>query len=179
MRDIILDYTCLAPIFLLDKSLEQIPEPFRMQGNHVSFTVPFSEYKTFVKCNLRKKDYLASPTALLKKYESSNDTENMFRCYLRDMSVAVCKELHYSTSNGKEATIIKHSCDGSISLSLDEISKVYDRGDTYDAELRNYMQDYGFDLPSSWTLHNHRLFTYAYFLWRKSTEDVRFWEVSV
>ena len=113
----------LAPLLLLDKDMEPVPEPFRMQGN-VLLLVPFSEYISFIDFYLDKVNYLSTPTHLLKQYVNDKNLDKLYQSFLMDMAFAVAKELHYAEAHQKDATFIVHTIENADMKKLPKKAKL-------------------------------------------------------
>lgn len=151
----------LAPLFLLDKSLEEVPEPFRMQGN-VIFTVDFSEYLRFIELCLEKDDYLSQPTSTLKTYLNMRDEKSLYSAFLCDMAHAVAKELHYAESSNKDATTIIHTRAGVATKTIPDVIEMYRGVRTFtEDKLRTHMYYNNFQLPKFFREKNNILWEYA------------------
>lgn len=117
----------LATFFLLDPTLERSPEPIRFQPN-VKVIIPFSEYIVFIDKYLDKRDFLQTPTALLKAYLKEGNYYELGKCYYKDMAVAIIKELYYCSLYGRKPTKIRHDIEGSqYAISMDQIRSKYDK----------------------------------------------------
>lgn len=151
----------LAPILLLDKEMEEIPEPFRMQNN-VLLIVSFNEYLAFIKNYLDKVDYLSTPTSMLKRYVDRNDIPELTKAFFRDMAYAVAKELHYAEAVKKEATFIIHEMDCTNVLSTSQVQSMFMGIKAYtETEIYTYMQAKDFGLPRFFQEKNLFLWQYA------------------
>lgn len=177
MQDRELTYDNLAPLYLLNKSLEQKPDPFRLQGDKITFIVPFIEYKRFVHNCLREVDYLATPTRQLLRYVREDNTMSLYSCYLKDMAIAICKELHYAEQFGKDATHYKHKSDGEIIYSRENIKELFQLSPCQ-SDLRAYMQAHEYPLPKDFRVANHDLWEYANALYYLAQVGAKEWEVA-
>lgn len=178
MQDKELTYENLAPLYILNKELEETPDPFRLQGDKITFIVPYNEYKRFVSRCLREVDYLATPTKDLLSYYKSGNEDELYSSYLRDMAVAICKELHYAESCGKDGTLYRHKSDGEIVRDCEYLHKVTVESDKK-TQLRAYMSEHGFPLPMYFREKNHKLWEYANTLYYSSYYGRGEWEVSL
>ena len=151
----------LAPILLLDKEMEETPEPFRMQKN-VLLIVSFSEYLKFIDNYLDKVDYLSTPTSMLKQYIMHNDTTRLYSSFLADMAYAVAKELHYAEKYKKSATMLVHDVSDAKVNSLSDIENMYkDIRNFTENNLHQYMGAKDFALPKFFNKDNDILWHYA------------------
>lgn len=162
------DADSLAVFFLLERELEPKPEAFRCQP-HVRFVIPFEAYISFVELYLSKADYLATPTAELQRLtreyrlgERDKARKGLFSAFLKDMSFAVCKELHFAEALGKGATSIVHSSSTGVTLSREEIDHFFANGAarSMDAVVQRLScNEYG--LPPQISAQNAHLYKYA------------------
>lgn len=173
-----LTYDSLAPLYVLRKDLEETPDPFRLQGNKITFVVPFLEYQRFVKTNLRSADYLATPTKDLLMYIKTGDTVKLYASYLKDMAVAICKELHYAEAYNSDATHYMHKSDGDTYYDQEFMHKVTLQSNLQE-QLRQYMSTHGFPLPKTFKSDNHPLWEYANTLYYFSYYGYNEWEVAL
>lgn len=178
MQDKELTYENLAPLYILDKELEEVPDPFRLQGNRITFIVPFREYKRFVSTCLRDVDYLATPTKDLLQYCRVDDKVSLYASYLKDMAVAVCKELHYAEKLGKDATHYRHKSEGEAVYDRDFLHKVTLISDLQ-GQLREYMAEHDYPLPKYFRENNSELWEYANTLYYFSYNGYNEWEVAL
>lgn len=154
-------YGCLAPLLVLDKEMEPIPDPFRMQKN-VAFIVSFSEYVKFIDYSLGRVDYLATPTRLLKSYRAKHDNDSLYAAYLRDIAFSVAKELHYAETYKKEAAMIVHEKYGAEEIPYTDIERMFkDTHALTENRLRSYMSSHNFPLPISFRDCNQSYWQYA------------------
>ena len=177
-RDKELTYENLAPLYILNKNFESTPDPFRLQGDKITFVVPFREYRRFIQKCLREVDYLSTPTKVLLKYDKDNDTQSLYRSYLRDMAIAICKELHFAEKLDKDATHYRHSSNGTVSLGQDYMHTVTLASDLQ-GQLRDYMKSFDFPLPKTFRINNNNLWEYANTLYYLSYSGCGEWEVAV
>ena len=162
MRNVkIVGYDNLAPLLLLDKQMEETPEPFRMQKD-VLLVVSFSEYLKFIDVYLNKVDYLSTPTFILKRYRATQDTNKLYVSFLKDMAYCVAKELHYAETYNKSATCFMHTAEDSNILSLQDVEKMYKDIRSYtEQQLRDYMSARDFSLPKFFREENMSMWHYA------------------
>ena len=178
MQDKELTYDNLAPLYILDKELEIEPDPFRLQGDKINFTVPFSAYKMFVSRCLRNADYLATPTKELLNYSRLDDNVKLYASYLKDMAIAICKELHYAEKYLKDGTHYKHKSNGSQLFDRKFIHEVYLITDLEDS-LRYYMASKDYPLPRDFREKNQELWEYANTLYYFSYNGCNQWEAAL
>lgn len=100
----------MAPILVLNKSLEVYPEPFRGQRDIV-LLVSFGAYKKFINNYLEITDYLSTETVLLRSKLFTDDHQFLVKAFYKDVACAIAKELYYSKQDGL-ATRIVHKIDG-------------------------------------------------------------------
>lgn len=98
---------CLAALMVLDRNLEPVPEPFRMQPD-VELVVNFEEYLKFVQSLPGDCTFLYFPTDKLQKSIETRAEQSLLKAFYIDMALAVCKELFFAEYGGKGATIIRH-----------------------------------------------------------------------
>lgn len=162
MRSIkLVGFDSLAPILLLDKKMEEIPEPFRMQDN-VLLIVQFSEYLKFIDQYLGKVDYLSTPTYALKQYQLTNAQDKLYAAFLADVAYGIAKELHYAEKYNRPATIIAHSVHDANVKTVAEVEEMYEGVKIYTEEkLYQYMAAKDFELPRFFNKENMMLWHYA------------------
>lgn len=177
MQDVILSYHNLAPVLLLDRYYESKPDPFRLQGNRVVFTIPFVEYKNFIKFCLRAVDYLATPTKTLRSLEVRNKDNLLYSCYMKDIACAIAKELFYAEKAKKAASYYRHCSDGVHVYNVEEVEKLYSTITT-EREFRDYLDSKGYTIPKNVSDINSILWKYANVLYSMSRTVVDEWEIS-
>lgn len=103
----------LASILVLNRKLEEYPEPYR--GNRdMEIQVSFDVYKNFIEQYLEIYDYLATPTLKLKYYLSCGKDDELYRCFYLDMAFAVAKEVWYADLTGAPTRITHKIGDADI-----------------------------------------------------------------
>lgn len=153
--------SCLAPLFVLDKEMEPYPDPFRLQG-HVVMKVNYSDYVDFCKTALDKVDYLATPTATLKSYILHKDTSSLYSAFVKDMAIAISKEIHYAEAQAKAGTRYIHFCYGVEEYTQDKIDSLFEQvGFQVGNILRQYMASKGFAIPNVISRYNVKQWQYA------------------
>lgn len=172
----------LATLLLLDKSMEETPEPIRMQPS-LALLIPFQGFIDFVNVYLDKRDYLACRTKDLKDAASIGvsdkaSREFLLRAFYGAVSRAVVKELHYAEARNRDGTTIIHYFPSTaIPLwSKGKISTLYNTqcgGKGYD--LRKDMNNRGFFLPNEFRRNNFSLWEYAVVLYAASVEGWQEW----
>lgn len=119
----------LASILVLNRKLEEYPEPYR--GNKdMEILVSFDAYKSFIERYLEIYDYLATPTIKLKYYLSCGKDEELYRCFYLDMALAVAKEVWYTDLSGTP-TRITHKITGADILDtgyVTSMSEIFPKG---------------------------------------------------
>ena len=177
MQETTVSYTNLAPLFLLDRSFEEKPDPFRLQGDKVMFVIPYNEYKLFIDKCLGEVDYLATPTKLLKEYLNTRDEIQLYRSYMREVAIAIGKELFYAEEANKSASHYQHRSDGSLTYTREDIYGIYKYIDT-EKVFRGYMESHDFKLPKYFKSENQDLWFYANVLYFFSNSVSVQWEVT-
>lgn len=97
MDYIVVESDKLASVLIVDKSLEEYPEPYRACDD-ISLVVTLDNYLEFIGRYLDTDNYMATDTMLLRFWLQENDTTSLTRAYYKDMSYALMKELWYSDS---------------------------------------------------------------------------------
>lgn len=177
MQDKELTYENLAPLYILNKNLELTPDPFRLQGDKITFIVPFREYRKFIQKCLRDVDYLYTPTRKLLEYDKTDNKSALYSSYLKDMAIAVCKELHYAEVAKKDATHYRHMSNGIVSLNQDYMHEVTLESNLQN-QLRTYMSSHDFPLPRYFRTNNNSLWEYANTLYYLAYNGGGEWEVA-
>lgn len=170
----------MATIVLLDKNMELIPEPIRMQPS-ITLSVDFDEYIRFCSIYLGTTDYLSSPTDMIKKYLRDGDRDSLLKSFYTDMSHSVCKELHYAEQYDKDATHIYHYIyDATISMTVQEIESLYAQVRRFtETSLRHYMKDRQFELPQFFRKANRSAWHYANVLKYYSMAPASYWSPEI
>lgn len=95
MRLIRVTEDALASILVMDRRLEEYPEPYR-SNKDIDIEVSFETYKKFIDDYLDVHDYLATRTTHLRYYLLNGMDDMLCRCFYLDMAMAVAKELWYT-----------------------------------------------------------------------------------
>jgi hypothetical protein len=145
MKEVFVTADTMATLLLTDPGMEKIPEPIRMQPT-VRLVIDFSEYLDFCRAYLHRKDYLATPTAVIKRFLETADEGELVKCFYRDMAVAVCKELHFARLYRKQATLFYHTFENptKVRTAADICAGVNQYSPAAEAFLYPYMTGRGF-----------------------------------
>ena len=81
---------CLAALMVMDRELEPVPEPFRMQPD-VELIVNFEEYLKFAQSLPSDSTLLYFPTERLRQSVAARNEEALVKSFYIDMAMAVCK----------------------------------------------------------------------------------------
>jgi len=157
------DADCLATLLLLDKEMEQLPEPLRMQPNS-TFVITLDAFKTFVSDYLSIYDYLCLPTRDLKNAIASDFKPLILKGFYMCVARAVAKELHYAERYGKDATTILHSIEGSRvrTMSLGKVeTEFHNYREKTEVSLGQYMAERDFMIPGVFRRANYPKWKYA------------------
>ena len=154
----------LAPLFLLIKDLEPVPEPFRCQ-KELCVVVDITQYMDFIEKDLEDMNFLSTSTKRLKQLVMTQNYNELVSCFYLDMSRAVCKELHYAEIKGKSATRFSHLdliSEDAEQLTLESLHDYYNMAKFQTEEpIRAYMERCGFYLPKKFRKENVLLWEYA------------------
>lgn len=112
----------MASVLILNRSLEEYPEPYR-GNNDITLSVSFGEYLKFIDRYLEITDYLSTSTLLLKSKLELDDRAFLVRSFYQDVACAIAKELFFSRAEG-EVTRIIHTVDGGTVFD-DDLLEVY------------------------------------------------------
>ena len=161
----------LASVIVLDKSMEEFPEPYRSSKDN-EIIVSFDVYKNFIKDYLSITDYLATDTAKLKSFLARNCEEELCKCFYRDMALAIAKELWY-TSNDKVPTRLTHFISSDSAMPEEYVSIISQSFAAQLAraasDLKDYMRDADYTLPAWKTVKFGTEFSYATILFAMSS----------
>ena len=174
------DADCLATFLLLDKQMEVIPEPVRMQPN-TTFVITLEAFKTFVSDYLSIYDYLCLPTSLLKNAVEREHKPTILKGFYMSVARAVAKEIHYAEKYGRDATTILHSIGGSRirTLTLGKVeTEFYKYKDQTEMQLGYYMYERDFAIPSVFRKANYPKWKYACVLEAYANEGFGEWSPS-
>lgn len=161
----------LASVIVLDKSMEEFPEPYRSSKDN-EIIVTFDVYKNFIKDYLSITDYLSTDTAKLKSFLARDCEEELCKCFYKDMALAIGKELWY-TSTDKVPTRLTHFVSGDTAMPeeyVTVISKSFAAQLTGAAEdLKEYLQEADYELPAWKIVKFGNEFSYATILFAMSS----------
>ena len=151
-----------ATMLLLDKELEPIPEPVRLQPS-LTLILSYDEYIQFCKLYLEKNDYLYYRTESIKSWLATDNKEMLLKSFYADVARAVLKELHFASVRGKKATHIAHFIHGAKPLTKEDIENTYKDIQMFAANyVMPYMADRWFPVPQYFAdKENQFLWKYA------------------
>lgn len=97
----------LASVMVLNKKLEEYPEPYRGQSD-MTLVVSFEQYVRFIDKYLEVTDYLNTPTVYLRSKLELDDEGPLYKAFYKDVACAIMKELWY-THRGGDPTKLVHT----------------------------------------------------------------------
>lgn len=158
----------LAALMVLNRELEPIPEPFRMQPD-VEVVVNFEEYLKFVQSLPSNAQLLYFPIDKLHQSIESHNEQSLIKSFYIDVALAVCKELFFAEYYGKGATVIRHEfygCQESKGISvMPDIPLL----------LMHILSEKGFPLPNVISPTNSRHWSYACKLVQDASKEPTRW----
>lgn len=150
-----------------DCTVEQIPEPFRMQGQ-ISFRVTYSEYSNYILSLPMNSDViLMSDNSLLRNLASSGSPK-LYSCFLKDLAFAICKELWYAECYNKDASVILPTAFNGNDIKLSDYLQYYSVCNGVELELVNKVHAAGYTSLKVKREHNISLFKMAVILYHMS-----------
>lgn len=147
------DADSLAALMVLNRSLEKVPEPFRMQPD-LYLDVCFDEYVRFIRI-LPDMDLLYLPTRQLKSFVEGRANAQLLKAFYIDMALAVGKELFFSEYSHRGATTIRHH------FKTRAPQKQLGISSTTVLLLHKILGDKGFVLPATISARNQHHWQYA------------------
>ena len=159
---------CLAALMVMDRELEPVPEPFRMQPD-VELIVNFEEYLKFAQSLPSDSTLLYFPTERLRQSVAARNEEALVKSFYIDMAMAVCKELFFAEYNGKSATVIRHEfcecrAEKSVTVTTDTVLL-----------LSHILSAKGFGLPGTISPRNMQHWNYACKLLQDASKEPTRW----
>lgn len=143
----------MSVLFSQDRDLERLPEPFRLQGNNVMFSIDYSEYVRYIQ-TLDETKYVKLMTDMQRLRELAvNNNSKLYNCYLADCAFAICKEVAFSEEYNKPATVILPVAYGVKGLPLQQFASLYDGSLVGERDLLDAVARGGFRLS---TTHSDR-----------------------
>lgn len=167
MDYIVVESDKLASLLIVDKSLEEYPEPYRACDD-ISIVVTLDNYLSFIRNYLDIDNYMATDTMLLRFWLQEKDDMSLKKAYYKDMAYAIMKELWYSDS----PTAIYHEIDKTPTLGynyLDILSNSFLK--EYNAEQKNLlagMKQRGYVYTPAKLVKHQKQLTYATALYAMS-----------
>lgn len=158
----------LAALMVLDRDLEPVPEPFRMQPD-VEVVVNFEEYLKFVQSLPSDATFLYFPTDKLHKSIEARNEQSLIKSFYIDVALAVCKELFFAEYYGRGATVIRHEfydCHNTKGISVMPDTQVL---------LLHILSEKGFTLPNAISNTNFRHWDYACKLLQDASKEPTRW----
>lgn len=166
----------LASVLVLDKQLEPVPDPFRLQPDML-FVVSFDTYLRFIALTPERYNVLNSPIhtlhAVLDRFEKHHNRQDgllLLKSFYIDMAYAVCKELHYAEERDVDATYIRHAFNGPCIPKRVVITEQTASALSYAVSQR------GFPLPSSLRTGNVGHWNYACKLYQDASALPTRWQ---
>lgn len=122
------DSDSLASVMILDKRLEEYPEPYRGQKD-MTLIVSFSQYTGFIHRYLEVTDYLATPSVYLKSKLALGETDKLLKAFYKDMACAIMKEVWFASRGGVATRIVHELADSPVYTIeyVNAVSEVYKR----------------------------------------------------
>lgn len=160
--------SCLSCLLDSRRELEPLPEPFRLQQD-MTFRVTLSAYTEYI---------LSLPDNASVKLMSRIDTlkslasiksPRLYNCFLKDMSMAMLKEISYAEEYGAGATVILPASMSSNVVATSYLLKAY--GSMVlatEPEVRETLYALSYALPKAISQGNKNLFNVAVILYRLS-----------
>ena len=102
------DADSLASVFVLNKDLEPVPDPFRLQPEML-FVIGFESYRKFVEHIPGSMNILYFTTNLLHTRMSEGNETALLKSFYIDMALAICKELYFAEEYKADASCIRHA----------------------------------------------------------------------
>lgn len=158
----------LAALVVLDRDLEPVPEPFRMQPD-VEVIVNFDEYLKFVQSLPMDSAFLYFPMDKLHQSIEARNEQSLIKSFYIDVALAVCKELFFAEYYGKGATVIRHEfydCHDTKGISIMPNTEVL---------LLHILSEKGFPLPGVISRSNVRHWNYACKLLQDASKEPTRW----
>ena len=145
---------CLAALMVLDKSLEPVPEPFRMQPD-VLLLVSFDEYKRFIESLRPDDNVLYYETYKLQRAVCNDNERGLLKAFYVDMALSVGKELSFASMLDRDATNIRHTFAEEAPLRNIDVTQAASKN------LRSLLYVRGFDIFTKLSLRNNAHWDYA------------------
>lgn len=158
----------LAALMVLDRNLEPVPEPFRMQPE-VELVINFDEYLKFIESLSSNCQLLYFTADALHKAINTRNDQSLLRAFYVDMALAVSKELFFAEYTGKGSTVIRHEF-----YYCQEVRHPRASPET-EGLLRQVLTDRGFGLPPVISMRNRRHWLYACDLLQSASETPVRW----
>lgn len=159
---------CLAALMVLDRNLEPVPEPFRMQSD-VEIVINFEEYLKFIQSLPPDRTFLYFPTDRLCKSIVAQNEKSLVKSFYIDMALSVCKELFFAECAGMGATVIRHefyNCCATKNVTILPDTVLL---------LRHILSEKGFPLPTPISQKNTRHWEYACKLLQDASKEPTRW----
>lgn len=168
----------LSCLFNRNKSIEIIPEPFRMQGS-VSFRVTYSEYSNYILSLSPETSIVLTSDLSYMKNLATTKNPKLYSCFLKDMSFAIAKEIWYAESYKKNASIILPASFNGKDLLVSECLKSYEYCKNLEVEFLSMLSEINYTLNKIKSLHNELLFKLSIVLFSTSNVPTIMEEVNL
>ena len=154
----------LLCILCLDRKLEPVPEPFRLQGS-VLLRVLYREYADFIQSLPTDMESIRISGDLSVTREFARiRSPLLYNCFLRDMAFAIAKELHYAEQYQRAGTTILPTSYMADTVSYTKICMVTSQCSDVARQLSMVAESYDFPLPIRVSEQNIALYRLAVYL---------------
>lgn len=174
------DADSLASILYTNRQIERLPEPFRGQP-HVTLLVDFEDYIRFVTSALGRVGYLYTSaselttlTSMYRREQSETTRMKLWSAFLKDMAMALLKEVWWAERLGKGATTITQMeiLEG-ITFSAEDIVHIYaSAGHERQKVALEWLAGKGYEYPPQVSARNSFLFKLAVTTFHLSDSDL-------
>lgn len=164
--------TELLCLMNMNPDLEPVPEPFRMQSS-VVLRVTLTAYVDFIRMIPADVDSIRlTGDVNVTKHLARVNSPILYNCFLRDMSFAIAKELHFAEKYKRKATAMlptSHTCSTMLNSTIDSIYE--HECDTARTTLNEIIASYGFEIPNSISSVNEPSYRLAVYLLQQSANE--------
>lgn len=160
--------TCLSCLFDTRRELEPIPEPFRLQQG-MTFRVTLSAYTEYILSLPDDANVILMTRLDTLKRLASIKSPKLYNCFLRDVAVAILKEISYAEEYHTVASAILPASTGDNVVTVSYLLSTYAGvQDNVESGVREMLESLRYTLPQNISQDNKNLFNLAIILYRLS-----------
>lgn len=157
----------LSCLLNMNRELETIPEPFRMQNN-VIFKVTYSEYTDYVlSLKFESQVKLLTDSSVLINMAHTKQPK-LYNHFLQDMAMAIMKEVYFAEMCRKGGTVLLPVSFNNRNVLVSNMLTMFNQCAASSSLLVSHFQSFGYMFPKVVSERNGHLFKLAVVLYHLS-----------